>query len=430
MSRLQGILKRLTVAVLIGVVTVAGVYAVLKYRGGFLTHDSLCRSLSGVMDEWWRVGLLLTVMFSLYPKIRPLFLTVAIFFGVSQWCRRPIEKSLWLTNFSDTPSSVTIDGRRYTLEPFGTKRLLFAKKPIVIEGKRFKAPGTYVVNVSYPNKYLLYGPIRNVARRGAFYEASPLSVVKTRTVRIEEDPDVDIVRTIEPSYGAKRYYVAAVAAYDKKFVKKAQLYKKGCLYDDFDPAFCFSLARCYDRGQGVPQSFSKAAALYRRACDAGYAQACHNLAVDYDLGTGVTQNKSRAVALYKKACQGGVGAACFNLGNAFGYGLGVDVNMTAALNYYERACEAGEGDGCYRAGIFYGYGKGVEKNATLAKHYFKKGCIGGNLQACALQKELTSGTDLAEAALKKEMAKQMQSGDNPGDSFWQRAHYYMNRAEK
>ncbi len=46
----------------------------------------------------------------------------------------------------------------------------------------------------------------------------------------------------------------------------------------------------YDKGQGVPQDFTKAAKWYRHAADQGHAAAQFNLDGMYDKGEGVPQD--------------------------------------------------------------------------------------------------------------------------------------------
>ena len=416
------LLKKVFLAVFAGVFIIGGGYLYLQ-TDPTLSNYRLCELLHGYLKLAWQLGLVIVGMFSIYAKVRPFALTVALLYGAYVWCDRPLDKTVWIKNFSDQNRSITINDKNYTFSPGMEKPFRFLTGTVSIDKKQLKERGTYVVNLAYPEKYLLYGPIHNIARHGTLYEASPLKLSKQKITKIDPEPDATISSVASVPLSPRCYYIEAVDAFNANYSDVAQIYKKGC--DQNDSAFCFSFALSYEIGKGVPQSYIKAIALYKTACERGYAEACHNLAVNYNHGAGVAQDRKRAVALYKRACQGGVAESCFNIGNAYGYGLGVDVNMTMAAAYYRQACELGDGDGCYKTGRLYAYGNGVDKNSTLAKRYLKKACIAGNLKACSPDKKREKSDEPISEELKDEILKQIRNSKDPGTSFWQRAHYYM-----
>ncbi len=55
----------------------------------------------------------------------------------------------------------------------------------------------------------------------------------------------------------------------------------------------------------MPQSYERAAVLWKQAADQGYADAQCNLGVLYYNGLGVPKDVARAVALFKQAAAGG-----------------------------------------------------------------------------------------------------------------------------
>ncbi len=59
------------------------------------------------------------------------------------------------------------------------------------------------------------------------------------------------------------------------------------------------------RGEGVPQSYERAAELYRQAAAQGHAEAQYNLGYLYYNGLGVPEDVVRGVALWKQAAAGG-----------------------------------------------------------------------------------------------------------------------------
>ena len=50
--------------------------------------------------------------------------------------------------------------------------------------------------------------------------------------------------------------------------------------------------------------------LLTKVCNGGKAKACYNLGLMYANGEGITQNKPKAVELFKKACDAGIAQAC------------------------------------------------------------------------------------------------------------------------
>jgi len=67
----------------------------------------------------------------------------------------------------------------------------------------------------------------------------------------------------------------------------------------------YNLGCCYDTGEGVPQSYERAAKLFQQAAEQGHASAQHNLGFLYSNGKGVPKDVARGVALLKQAAAGG-----------------------------------------------------------------------------------------------------------------------------
>lgn len=61
----------------------------------------------------------------------------------------------------------------------------------------------------------------------------------------------------------------------------------------------------YYAGDGVPQSYMRAAALYRRAAEKGHRYAQYSLALLYDHGYGVSRDRAEAVHWYRQAAMRG-----------------------------------------------------------------------------------------------------------------------------
>ncbi len=135
-------------------------------------------------------------------------------------------------------------------------------------------------------------------------------------------------------------------------------------------------------GTSASPGSAQAAALYRKACDAGSAGGCRNLALLYSAGKGVSQDYGQAAALYRKACNGGDAGSCSNLGLLYSNGTGVPQDYSQAVTLYRKACDAGDGIGCSNLGIMYAQGTGVPKDYTQAASLYRKSCDAGSVISC------------------------------------------------
>ncbi len=71
----------------------------------------------------------------------------------------------------------------------------------------------------------------------------------------------------------------------------------------------FRLGWMYANGEGVEQSYEKAAEYYQLAVDQGVPAAMNNLGVLYELGQGVEQSLEMAIAYYQQAAETGLESA-------------------------------------------------------------------------------------------------------------------------
>ena len=131
----------------------------------------------------------------------------------------------------------------------------------------------------------------------------------------------------------------------------------------------FRLGSAYETGQGVGRDAGEAEKWYRRAAEAGLAEAqnsvgsilqargqftealpwyekasnqghalaTNNLAYLYDLGRGVTQDRRKGFELYSKAAELGWAEAMWNLANMYGAGQLGHVDLVAACTWTVRA---------------------------------------------------------------------------------------------
>jgi TPR repeat protein len=91
----------------------------------------------------------------------------------------------------------------------------------------------------------------------------------------------------------------------------------------------------------VLRDAAEAARWYRKAAEAGSAEAQYNLALLYDRGRGVERDMKRAAELYEQAADGGVIEAWVALSVLYAGGIGVAADPVKALMWLEMATAAG-----------------------------------------------------------------------------------------
>ena len=104
-----------------------------------------------------------------------------------------------------------------------------------------------------------------------------------------------------------------------------------------------SLGYLYETGAGVEADPNKAVKLYQIAAAAGDADGTNNLASAYERGDGgLPQSFSKAAELYKTAVEGGSGLAMANLGNLYAYGRGVAKDTDKAEELFRSAIKSSD----------------------------------------------------------------------------------------
>ena len=148
-----------------------------------------------------------------------------------------------------------------------------------------------------------------------------------------------------------------------------------------DTAAMYNLAECLHNGDGVPQDYVQAAALYRRAADQRHVGAMFKLALCFRDGRGVRESPTDAVQWYLRAAEDGHIAAMNNLAYSFEKGRGVAQNWQQALHWYRRAAEAGNVDSMSNLGNCYLNGWGVAQDYGEAVAWYQRAAERGNANA-------------------------------------------------
>ncbi len=148
-----------------------------------------------------------------------------------------------------------------------------------------------------------------------------------------------------------------------------------------DPTYLYELGVKYMNGDGVEQSFEKAAELYEKAAALGLAEAQKELAVCYHCGFGVLPSSETAAYWYQKAAdQGHIDATC-SLASCYQFGDGVKEDAKKAAELYEKAAVAGHSDAQRLLGDCYLHGNGVAQDYYEAVKWYSKAIVSGSKHA-------------------------------------------------
>jgi serine/threonine protein kinase len=122
------------------------------------------------------------------------------------------------------------------------------------------------------------------------------------------------------------------------------------------------------------QNAQAARESFRKAADAGNAQAAVLLGTLYAQGLGGPKSDWDAVRMFRQAAETGNARGMFNLGLMYESGrvVGDGKDPKSAAHWYTEASKRGDGDAAYRLGMMYEEGRGVEKDLKEAGRLYSK----------------------------------------------------------
>lgn len=132
------------------------------------------------------------------------------------------------------------------------------------------------------------------------------------------------------------------------------------------------LGNMYYAGRGGDVEAEKAAALYRRAAEAGSASAACHYAYCLEKGVGLEQDLGAALDWYKRAADDGDATAAYNFAILSENGNGCEKDPARAAAYYEKAYELGDRKAAGKLAELYRTGRGVKRDRRKAKAWLEK----------------------------------------------------------
>jgi len=143
-------------------------------------------------------------------------------------------------------------------------------------------------------------------------------------------------------------------------------------------------AFCAEAGVGGSPDFAKAASLYQRAADRGYAKSMCALGNLYVAGKGVPKDAKRGAELCRKGAEGGDRDAQTDLANFYLGGIGVARDPVQARAWYTKAADQGQANAQLTLGEIYWNGDGIPADRTKAVALWRQSFDNGKAEAGAL----------------------------------------------
>lgn len=184
-----------------------------------------------------------------------------------------------------------------------------------------------------------------------------------------------LARCYDKGWGVAENFTKANSMYKEAIAELTPLAENG------DGLACFYLGYSYDEGLGVIQNNVTAAQWYLKGAEAGDVDAQCAMAGCYKNGRGVTKSYTEAVKWYRLSAEQGYDNAQCSLGYCYDVGQGVPQSYTEAVKWYRLSAEQGYDVAQYNLGICYQYGRGVTKSIPDAVKWYKKAAAQGNENA-------------------------------------------------
>jgi TPR repeat protein len=162
----------------------------------------------------------------------------------------------------------------------------------------------------------------------------------------------------------------------RDYAKAAELFEENCEKRNFGNS-CFGLGALYSAGRGRERDFTKARALFKKACSLGHTRGCdiHGatcLDKKISEAAGTKQDFVGAQKSFASACSREYAPSCFRLGQMHLKGqLSSDGKPDAASShaFMKRACDLGAPNGCHTLAVMYKNGDSVTQDDRKYKYY-------------------------------------------------------------
>lgn len=143
----------------------------------------------------------------------------------------------------------------------------------------------------------------------------------------------------------------------------------------------YQLGLKYMNGDGVPQSYARAAELFGSAAADGVPDAQFMLGLLLQTGRGVAKDEAAAATWFRRAADQNHAEAQFFLGAAHHRGRGVRQDDRQAAQWFQKAAAQGHTGAQYELGLSYATARGVAQDDRVALDWFEKAAALGHPEA-------------------------------------------------
>lgn len=163
---------------------------------------------------------------------------------------------------------------------------------------------------------------------------------------------------------------------EQNYAEAVECYRRAA--EQGHPEAQYSLAFCFEKGEGLTANATKAAQWYIKAAEQGHAASQCSIGLMYELGQGVQKDVTVAVKWYRKSAEQGNKYAQCNLGYCLLNGNGVSQNYDEAVQWFRKAAAQDLARAQDLLGDCYYNGFGVQKDLQQAKEWYEKAAAQGN----------------------------------------------------
>lgn len=220
--------------------------------------------------------------------------------------------------------------------------------------------------------------------------SGPQSIESTETVtvHVKETPEQTAARLMREAEAGKvesqwnlgrLYNTGGLGGVQLDEAKAAKWFRKAGEAGHAEAALAYG--EMLFNGKGVAENSQEAGKWFRVAAEKGIPKAMYLWGTLVELGHGTQQDAPAAFAWFRKAADGGETRAFSSLGDMYSEGRGVAANAEEAAMWYRKGMEAGDAGATVSLGGLYYSGKGVAKDEAEAGRLFIKGAEAGHKNA-------------------------------------------------
>lgn len=234
------------------------------------------------------------------------------------------------------------------------------------------------------------GGLGGYAGSSSSQPSGPQSIERTETVtvHVKETPEQTSARLMREAEAGKvesqwnlgrLYNTGGLGGVQLDETKAAKWFRKAGEAGHAEAALAYG--EMLFNGKGVAENAAEAGKWFRIAAEKGIPKAMYLWGMLLEIGHGTAQDASAAYGWFKKAADSGETRAYNSLGDMFSEGRGVTANAAEAAKWYRKGMEAGDAAATVSLGGLYYSGNGVAKDEAEAGRLFIKGAEAGHKNA-------------------------------------------------